>query len=147
MLKQCLNSKNTLEDLMKNKFIITVLSLMAIFFLSLTIKDYLASQSVIKDALTTIILAILAILSFKDMPTNPNTKFSDERDEHVSYLSDHKTVVFLEWLSLSLFVLLILIYQLINSNLMIGVLAIMCLLYWAVINVLRIIIYLFLIKD
>lgn len=132
---------------MKNKFIIMILSLMAIFFLSLTIKDYLTSQSVIKDALTAIIFTMLAILNFKDMPTNPNIKFSDERDEHLSYLSDHKTIVFLEWLSFSLFVLLILIYQLINSNIIIGVLAITCLLYWAVINVLRIIIYLFLIKD
>lgn len=132
---------------MKNKFIIMILSLMAIFFLSLTIKDYLTSQSVIKDALTAIIFTMLAILNFKDMPTNPNIKFSDERDEHLSYLSDHKTIVFLEWLSFSLFVLLILIYQLINSNIIIGVLAITCLLYWAVINVLRIIIYLFLIKN
>ncbi|AVK62695.1 hypothetical protein C5Z26_00430 [Lactobacillus sp. CBA3606] len=129
---------------MKHKLIFLVLSLMFVVFSFFTVKDYLATLPVAKDLLVALSFLILAVLNFKDSSVNANSKYDDER---VSYLSDHKAIVFLEWFSFCSFVILIGIYQLINSNLIIGVIACICLLYWSLINVFKIIIYLFLMRE
>ena len=129
---------------MMNKLTTIALSLLVIIFSFFTIQDLLVALPVMKDGVTAAIFLVLAILSFED---NSTDQIDSVHENHLNHLSDHKTLVFIEWFSFCMFWIFISIYQLVNSNLIIGVIAFICLCYWSIINITKIVIYLFLLKN
>jgi hypothetical protein len=131
---------------MKSKITTTSLAFLGIIFIFFAVIDWPRYGSCMKDIIGALVFLTLAILNFKDRAVNldaTDVKNNNRNDEH----ADHYALVFLEWGSLALFVILILIYQLISSNLIIGITAIICLCYWSIANVVRIVIAIVLYKK
>ncbi|PWG00419.1 hypothetical protein [Levilactobacillus bambusae] len=55
---------------------------------------------------------------------------ADERDEFLTYKTDHDVVTIMEPTCLLLFLIFMLLYHLQNNNLYVGLIAICCLIFW-----------------
>jgi len=132
---------------MKNKLTALALGIMFLIFSFFALQDYLSALPIAKDILVALFFLVLAILNFTDSTVNTSQRFDNKQDEQLTYLADHKTTTFLEWFSFCTFLILIIIYQFVNSNLIIGVIAIICLFYWSLIGLSKIIIHLLSIKK
>lgn len=120
---------------MKKNLSVIFWGILSLLFLYFAFSDWSNWLSLFKDILIVAICLFLAISKSKAI--NHNEPDDDERDQYVERLADHQVITIMEWLSLTLFIIFMLIYQFDGENLVIGVIAIIAILYWTIINILR----------
>lgn len=116
------------------------LSLLAVILIIFSILDWPNMWRSIPEVTLAILALLVAFGNYTDSKDQKKgSNITDERDQYIEYKSDHRTTKWLQSIMFVLFVLFIALYYFQEKNLILGLVAIVSLLYWVLSNVLSII--------